>query len=140
MMNRHELRDRVFRLLFRVEFNSPEEMPEQVRIVCEDEDYGTIAEEDSAFVKDKFDRIISHKDELDAIISENISGWDLDRIGKVELAVLRLASYEMIMDDEIPTGVAMDEAIEIAKTYGQENSGSFVNAVLSKIKTAKGIE
>ena len=140
MMNRHELRDRVFRLLFRVEFNSPEEMPEQVRFFCEDEDYGTIEEEDSAFVKDKFDKIISHKDELDAIISENISGWDLDRIGKVELAVLRLASYEMIMDDEIPTGVAMDEAIEIAKTYGQENSGSFVNAVLSKIKTAKGIE
>ncbi len=140
MMNRHELRDRVFRLLFRVEFNSPEEMPEQVRFFCEDEDYGTIEEEDSAFVKDKFDKIISHKDELDAIISENISGWDLDRIGKVELAVLRLAAYEMIMDEEIPTGVAMDEAIEIAKTYGQENSGSFVNAVLSKIKTAKGIE
>ena len=121
MMNRHELRDRVFRLLFRVEFNSPEEMPEQVRFFCEDEDYGTIEEEDSAFVKDKFDKIISHKDELDAIISENISGWDLDRIGKVELAVLRLAAYEMIMDEEIPTGVAMDEAIEIAKTYGQEN-------------------
>ena len=140
MMNRHELRDRVFRLLFRVEFNSPEEMPEQVRFFCEDEDYGTIEEEDSAFVKDKFDKIISHKDELDAIISENISGWDLDRIGKVELAVLRLAAYEMIMDEEIPTGVAMDEAIEIAKTYGQENSGSFVNAVLSKIKTARGIE
>jgi len=140
MMNRHELRDRVFRLLFRVEFNSPEEMPEQVRFFCEDEDYGTIEKEDSAFVKDKFDKIISHKDELDAIISENISGWDLDRIGKVELAVLRLAAYEMIMDEEIPTGVAMDEAIEIAKTYGQENSGSFVNAVLSKIKTAKGIE
>ena len=140
MMNRHELRDRVFRLLFRVEFNSPEEMPEQVRFFCEDEDYGTIEEEDSAFVKDKFDKIISRKDELDAIISENISGWDLDRIGKVELAVLRLAAYEMIMDEEIPTGVAMDEAIEIAKTYGQENSGSFVNAVLSKIKTAKGIE
>ena len=140
MMNRHELRDRVFRLLFRVEFNSPEEMPEQVRFFCEDEDYGTIEEEDSAFVKDKFDKIISHKDELDAVISENISGWDLDRIGKVELAVLRLAAYEMIMDEEIPTGVAMDEAIEIAKTYGQENSGSFVNAVLSKIKTAKGIE
>ena len=140
MMNRHELRDRVFRLLFRVEFNSPEEMPEQVRFFCEDEDYGTIEKEDSAFVKDKYDKIISHKDELDAIISENISGWDLDRIGKVELAVLRLAAYEMIMDEEIPTGVAMDEAIEIAKTYGQENSGSFVNAVLSKIKTAKGIE
>ena len=140
MMNRHELRDRVFRLLFRVEFNSPEEMPEQVRFFCEDEDYGTIEEEDSAFVKDKFDKIISHQDELDAIIGENISGWDLDRIGKVELAVLRLAAYEMIMDEEIPTGVAMDEAIEIAKTYGQENSGSFVNAVLSKIKTAKGIE
>ncbi len=140
MMNRHELRERVFRLLFRIEFNSPEEMPEQVRMFCEDEDYGTASEEDAAYVSERYDRVMEHKAELDSIISENTSGWDLDRIGKVELAVMRLAVFEMCFDDDIPTGVAMDEAVEIAKTYGGENSGSFVNAVLSKIKTARNIE
>ncbi len=140
MMNRHELRDRVFRLLFRIEFNSPEEMPEQIRLFCEDEDYGTVTEEDGTYVRERFDKIISYKEELDAIIGENSSGWDIGRIGKVELAIMRLAVFEMCYDDDIPTGVAMNEAIELAKTYGQENAGAFVNAVLSKVKTAKNIE
>ncbi len=54
-------------------------------------------------------------------------------MGKVELAVLRLAVYEMCYDDDIPVGVAIDEAVEFAKNYGQENSGGFVNAILAKI-------
>ncbi len=54
-------------------------------------------------------------------------------MGKVELSVLRLAVYEMRYDDDIPVGVAIDEAVEIAKKYGQENSGSFVNGILAKI-------
>ena len=54
-------------------------------------------------------------------------------MGKVELAALRLAIYEMRFDDDIPTGVAIDEAVEIAKKYGQDNSGAFVNAILAKI-------
>ena len=54
-------------------------------------------------------------------------------MGKVELTVLRLAIYEMLYDDDIPAGVAIDEAVEIAKKYGQENAGGFVNAVLAKI-------
>ncbi len=140
MMNRHELRDRVFKLLFRIEFNSLDEMPEQIRMFCEDEDYGTVSEDDSAYVKEKYDRVMSHKEELDSIISENTTGWNIERIGKVELAIMRLAVFEMCFDEDIPTGVAMDEAVELAKTYGGENSGSFVNAVLSKIKTAKNIE
>lgn len=140
MMNRHELRDRLFKLLFRIEFNSPEEMPEQIRMFCEDCDNGTVDPEDSDYVTGRYDKIMERKSELDSIIGENADGWDITRIGKVELAIMRLAVYEMCFDDDIPVAVAMDEAVELAKTYGQENSGAFVNAVLSKIKTARGIE
>ena len=54
-------------------------------------------------------------------------------MGRVELAILRLAVYEMRFDDDIPPRVAIDEAVELAKKYGQENSGGFVNAILAKI-------
>ena len=67
------------------------------------------------------------------MINANTEGWDTTRIGKVELTVLRLAVFEMKFDDEVPVNVAIDEAVEIAKKYGQENSGAFVNAILGKI-------
>ena len=54
-------------------------------------------------------------------------------MGKVELAILRLAAYEIVFDEDIPDSVAINEAVEIAKKYGQESSGAFVNAVLGKI-------
>ena len=71
--------------------------------------------------------------EIDKLIDDNTEGWKTNRMGKVELAVLRLAVYEICYDDDIPASVAIDEAVEIAKTYGQENAGGFVNAILGKI-------
>jgi N utilization substance protein B len=136
-MNRHELRDRSFKLLFRKEFNSPEDMPEQVRLFCSDPEYGTSQDEDSEFVRSRYDNIISRIEEIDSIIDDNSEGWKTDRMGKVELSLLRLAVYEMLFDDDIPTAVAMDEAVELAKTYGQDNSGAFVNAILTKVKESK---
>ena len=70
---------------------------------------------------------------LDKLLNENTEGWDTTRVGKVELAVLRLGAYELRYDDDIPDGVAINEAVEIAKKYGQESSGGFVNAILAKI-------
>ena len=71
--------------------------------------------------------------ELDKLIDENTEGWNTARMGRVELTILRLAVYEMRFDDDIPPRVAIDEAVELAKRYGQENSGGFVNAILAKI-------
>ena len=101
-MNRHELRDRSFKLLFRKEFNSPEDMPEQVRLFCSDPEYGTLQDEDSEFVRSRYDNIISRIEEIDSIIDDNSEGWKTDRMGKVELSLLRLAVYEMLFDDDIP--------------------------------------
>ena len=140
MMKRHDLREQVFKLLFRVEFNKPEEMPEQFELFCNG--FGTEEETDPLSVKNKelvssrCDLVREKIAEIDEVINANTEGWDTGRIGKVELAVLRVAVYEMKFDPDVPVNVAIDEAVEIAKKYGQENSGAFVNAILGKIAKA----
>ena len=131
-MGRHEQREQVFMLLFRVEFHAPDEMPRQVRLFLEDSEAG-LQEKDVAYIEAKEKAVREKKAEIDRIIDENTEGWDTSRMGKVELTVLRLAVYELLFDDDIPAGVAINEAVEIAKKFGQENSGSFVNAILGKI-------
>ncbi len=76
--------------------------------------------------------IVEHIPELDKLLDEKIQGWNTLRIGKTELALLRLALYEMRYDDSISDAVAINEAVELAKKYGQEKSGEFVNGVLAK--------
>lgn len=131
-MGRHEQREQVFMLLFQVEFHSPEEMPRQMRLFLEDSEE-IRSQEDADRIEERC-RLVSKKiPEIDKLINENTEGWDTNRMGKVELTVLRLAVYEMRYDDDIPERVAIDEAVEIAKKYGQDNSGGFVNAILGKI-------
>lgn len=131
-MGRHEQREQVFKLLFRVEFHSPEDMPEQLKLFLEDRET-VIYEKDAAYISSRYEQVRDKIPELDKVINEHTEGWDTTRMGKVELAVLRLATYELLFDEEIPDSVAINEAVEIAKTYGQENSGAFVNAILAKI-------
>lgn len=118
--------------MFQVEFHSPEEMPRQMRLFLEDnEDIGS--QKDADYIEARCQSVREKISEIDRLLDDNTVGWETARMGKVELAVLRLAVFEMCFDDDIPEGVAIDEAVEIAKMYGQENSGGFVNAVLAKI-------
>lgn len=136
-MGRHELREQVFRLLFRAEFNSVREMEEQKTLYAEDipaEDTGrTVGDRDIAYIVEKCSRVQEKLIELDKLIDDNTEGWDTTRMGKVELTVLRLGVYEILYEEDIPEAVAINEAVEIAKEYGQETSGGFVNAILAKI-------
>ena len=77
--------------------------------------------------------IFAHLEEIDEAIASQTEGWTLQRIGKAELAILRLAVYEMKYDDEVPQGVAINEAVELTKTYCDEDAKGFVNAVLGKL-------
>lgn len=131
-MGRREQREQVFKLLFRVEFNSPEDMPEQIRLFLEDRE-AVVREKDAVAISERFQKVQDRIPEIDKLINENTEGWDTTRMGKVELTILRLAVYEIRFDEEIPDSVAINEAVEIAKAYGQENAGGFVNAVLAKI-------
>ena len=131
-MGRHEQREQVFMLLFRVEFHDSAEMPGQIRLFFEDNE--TVSSpKDAEYIQARCQAVRDKLPEIDRLINENTEGWDTARMGKVELTVLRLGIYEMRFDEDIPAGVAIDEAVEIAKKYGQENSGGFVNAILAKI-------
>ena len=129
-MSRRELREQIFKLLFRVEFNSMEEMPEQERLFFEEED--TAKEEDATYVSEKYNKITEKLTKIDALLNEKAEGWDTTRMSKVDLTILRLAVYEIMYDEAVPTGVAINEAVELAKKFGQDASSGFVNGILAK--------
>ncbi len=129
-MGRRELREQIFKLLFRVEFNAKEDMPEQEKLFFEDEN--TADEESERYILKKYEDIVSKIDVIDEMINKETKGWDTSRMGKVDLTLIRLAVYEIKYDDEIPTGVAINEAVELAKKFGQDNSPGFINGVLAK--------
>ncbi len=135
-MSRRELREHIFKILFQVEFNSVEEMKEQTALY-----FGNIELEDGkekTYISEKLNNIVEYIPEIDKKINEYSEGWKVDRLGKVELSIIRLAVYELLYDDDIPTGVAINEAIELAKTFGNDSAPAFINAVLGKISRGVG--
>ena len=132
-MKRSELREVLFKLLFRAEFNEVSEMPEQMQLYfTTDADDLKIKDDDKEYIIKREEDILSKLSEIDNEISDKATGWTIDRMGKVDLAIIRLAVYEIMFDDEIPLGVSINEAVELAKKYGRDESGSFVNGVLAK--------
>ena len=129
-MSRRELREHVFKLLFRIEFNSLQEMPEQERFYFEDIDEANA--EDEAYISSKYQKIADKLEQIDEKINEKAENWDTVRMGKVDLTILRLAVYEILYDEDIPVGVAINEAVELAKKFGQDASSAFVNGILAK--------
>lgn len=130
-MSRRQLREQIFKLLFRVEFNSKEELEQQEAFFFADEE-NHADEEESTQIGEKFGRIVERLEEIDAELNQKAKGWSTDRMGKVDLTILRLAVYEIQHDDEVPTGVAINEAVELAKKFGQDSSPAFINGVLAK--------
>lgn len=129
-MSRRELREQIFKLLFRVEFNSLEEMPEQEKLFFEDTCEADT--EDEAYISSKYQKVVEKLDTIDNMLNEKAENWNTARMGKVDLTILRLAVYEIAYDEEVPTGVAINEAVELAKKFGQDASSSFVNGILAR--------
>ena len=130
-MSRRVLREQLFKLLFRIEFNDIEEMQEQCAFFFDDID-NPIDEKDMDFIQKKFDLLMEKLSEIDAKINEKAKGWTTDRMAKVDLTIIRLGVYEMLYDEDVPTSVAINEAVELAKKFGQDESYSFVNGVLAR--------
>lgn len=130
-MSRRELREQIFKILFRAEFYGEDELAEQLELFLEDMDQHR--EKDEEDIKTKFQNIMNHRTEIDGMINEVAQGWKTSRMGKVDLALIRLAVYELKFEEGIPTGVAINEAVELAKSYGTDDSPSFVNGILAKL-------
>lgn len=130
-MTRRELREQVFKMLFGVEFHDVKELPQQMAIYEEAEEAWDV--KDGAYISEKCEAIAAHLEEIDAAINEAAEGWKTSRMGKVDLTLIRLAVYEMKYEEDIPVGVAINEAVELAKKYGTDDSPAFINGVLAKL-------
>ena len=146
-MTRRAIRENIFLIVFKAAFNSQEDMEEQIRFSVgrigepEDDpediavtDAGKVKEEALAYIDEKSHKILAMIPTLDEKISEISDGWQIGRLGKPELAILRLALYEMLYDEEVPFRVAINEAVELAKKYCNPDASGFINAVLAKVE------
>lgn len=150
-MTRREMREHCFKMLFGVGFypaeaiagqieqyfNSPEEedtTPEGMEEILHQV---TMTEKDQEFLSDRVAAIASHFLELDEKLNNVTEGWKTRRMGKVELAILRQALYEMLYDGEVPEKVAINEAVDLAKKYGGKEASAFINGVLAKFITVE---
>ena len=98
-----------------------------------------LSEKDQEYMSRKY-RHVEKLDEIDALLNETSNGWKTKRMSRVDLTALRLAVYELKYDKDVPTGVAINEAVELAKRFGGETSGSFVNGILGKIANSESEE
>ena len=133
-MSRRSARKNAFFLLFQMDFNETAEF-EQVKEIFFAEKETPVEESDKAFIVSEVEGVHEHMEEIDALIEQSATGWDLSRMNKVDLAILRLAVYEMKYG-ETPVGVAINEAVELAKKFSSDEAPAFVNGVLGKAAKA----
>ena len=97
-----------------------------------------ISEKNHAYILEKLENMIEKVPELDAALNEAAEGWKTARMGKAELTILRLAAYEITCDEDIPARVAINEAVELGKTFGGDESPAFINGILAKLMKRMG--
>ena len=129
-MKQRAFREQVFKLLFRAEFNTREELLEQIPLYFDAGDL-TVTGPDRAKIEERLTAVLDALPAIDEQIASRLKNWRPERIGKVELAVIRMTVYELQNDPSIPVGVVINDAVEIAKKYGQYGAGQFVNGVLA---------
>lgn len=146
-MNRRQMREHCFKMLFCSDFYPGNEIDEQLLryfeqdIEDEQDENGKnivlhsvlMTEEDRKELVDKVGDILEKLEEIDEALSNIAKGWKLSRMGKVERSILRLAYYEMKYDDKIPEKVAINEAVELSKEFGGDDTYSFVNGILANL-------
>jgi len=125
---RRTLRELVTKVLFQTDFR-PNDFQEILGDVTEKIKENDLKSEVERYAKN----IWENKEKIDSIISNHLLNWDFDRVSFIERSILRLGTYELIYEMDIPIEVTLNEMIEIAKKYGEDDSGKFVNGVLDKI-------
>ncbi len=127
-MTRHEARELAFVLIFEKSFQEDVSIVELIENALELEIFPT-----NAFAENLAKKVYANLDEIDALINENLVGWSAKRISKVSRAILRLAVCELLYSENMPVGVAINEAVEIAKKYATADDASYVNGVLGTV-------
>lgn len=124
-MNRRQAREKAFQVLFSLD-NEDFNPKDAIQLSMEDE-------KPDAFLTALIYGVVEDKEAIDQQITDNLENWSFKRLAAVEKTLLRIATYEIVSDLETPIGVAINEVVELAKVYGDEKSGKFINGVLSKL-------
>ena len=126
-MNKSNLREEIFKLVYSLEVQKEDESS-QIDLYLENSE---LSDKEKEKIKEEVCKIIDLKEDIENQISKNLkSGWSIERISKVNISILRIAIYEMIYG-KLPYKVVINEAVELAKKYGEEASASFINGVLA---------
>ena len=128
-MNKSNLREEIFKLVYSLEVQKDDESS-QIDLYLENSE---LSDKEKGKIKEEVCKIIDLKEDIENQISKNLkSGWSIERISKVNISILRIAIYEMIYG-KLPYKVVINEAVELAKKYGEEASASFINGVLASV-------
>ncbi|WZL79993.1 transcription antitermination factor NusB [Vallitaleaceae bacterium 9-2] len=129
-MNRHKQRELTFKLLFSLDVDGTHCNVEDIDVSLQSLELKD--EEDQQLIKTRVLKLVEYVQPIDQLIEACSDKWAIDRIAKIELAILRVAVFDMQYDD-VPVSVAINEAVELSKIYGQSQSSRFVNGVLGQI-------
>lgn len=145
-MSRKKAREIALHLIFEYGFGTFE--AENVREECLSDEImslisgeialyaGKLSESQTDYIVSVVTGVAGHLDELDGVIQENSQGWSFKRLSRITVAILRLALYEMRYVDDVPTGAAINEAVELAKVYDSPEAASFINGILGTVSRA----
>ncbi len=129
-MSRKKARDNAFKCIYELEFIKDKNLDDILSNCYEENNNST---EEKEYIQMIVNGVKENIKKIDDIILSKLKNWSLDRIAKIDLAILRLAIYEILYVDSIPNKVSANEAVELAKTYGNNDSKSFVNGVIAKV-------
>jgi N utilization substance protein B len=135
-LNRHEAREVAVQLLYQMDIN--QESLEENLEVLKSEQPELILEE--SFLLELLEGTYEKLEEIDNTINNNVIDWKVDRMGKVDRNIIRLAMYEILFKDDIPVAVSINEAVELAKSFSDEKSANFINGILGKLVDALDLE
>ncbi len=132
-ISRHELREQTFKMLFGAEFHDEEDKREALNNYMDVTVDMELSPEEREEILERVLAVDSKRTELDAAINNVAKGWKTSRMGKAELNLIRLALYEMKYDEAVPVKVAINEAVELGKEYGDDDAPSFINGILARL-------
>ena len=132
-ISRHELREQTFKMLFGVEFHDGEDKREVLDNYMDITIDRELKPKERQEIIDRLLAVDSKREELDSLINKVAKGWRTSRMGRAELNLIRLALYEMRYDDTVPLKVAINEAVELGKEYGDDDAPSFINGILARL-------
>ena len=135
MGKRHQARELALKTLFQLE-GAADETEEVLRYHAFE---GAATSDVATFALQLVEGVIANREKLDAILSEASDHWKLDQMAKVDRIILRIAVYEIAIDRRVPTKAAINESIELAKTFSGDESGRFVNGILGRVAASSAL-